>query len=252
MRSPAQTVAVSLPAVAKRKASRPSTDASPFSAQSNGCLPARKRRTQDVCRKRAPRRVAPSEREITEKCSTRRVLSRPNPTARWARRASGGGAATTWTVHAWRPRAGAVATTFLRAGDGARKPRVLCLHGADSNALEWRHIVRALADEGYDCTSLDWWSGGWTARDGITRVLQSQPTPPRPWELVRAHIHAFWQAQLDSEPVVLVGASLGGAVAIDFAAAHPEAIAALVLVDAGGESYKSPSPDAVTALSNAA
>ena len=52
-------------------------------AQSNGCLPARKRRTQDVCRRRAPRRVAPSEREMTEKCSTRRVLSRPNPTARW-------------------------------------------------------------------------------------------------------------------------------------------------------------------------
>ena len=62
MRSPAQTVAASLPAVAKRKASRPSTDASPFSAQSNGCLPARKRRTQDVCRRSAPRRVAPSER----------------------------------------------------------------------------------------------------------------------------------------------------------------------------------------------
>ena len=56
------------------------------------------------------------EREITEKCSTRRVLSRPSPTARWARRASGGGAATTWTVQAWRPRAGAVATTLTLSG----------------------------------------------------------------------------------------------------------------------------------------
>ena len=108
---PAQTVAVSLPA-AKGSASWPSTDASSFSAQSNGCLPARKRKTHEVCRKSTPRRVAPSEREITEKCSTRRVLSRPSPTARWARRASGGGAATMWTVQAWRPRAGAVATTL--------------------------------------------------------------------------------------------------------------------------------------------
>ena len=128
---------------------------------------------------------------------------------------------------------------------------LLFLHGADSNALEWRHVMRALASPeagALDCTSLDWWSGGFTDREPITQVLQGQPTPPQPWVLVREHIRSFWEQQLGAEPVVLVGTSLGGAVAIDFAASHPEAVAALVLVDAGGQSYKSPSPDAVTAL----
>tara|TARA_B100000780_G_scaffold207815_1_gene148074 strand:- start:69 stop:212 length:144 start_codon:yes stop_codon:yes gene_type:complete len=37
---------------------------------------------------------------------------------------------------------------------------------------------------------------------------------------------------------VLVGASLGGAVALDFATTHPEAVSKLILIDAGGESFK--------------
>ena len=140
-----------------------------------------------------------------------------------------------------------IATTFCRAGTG--KPRLLFLHGADSNALEFRHVMRALTtDSGFDCTSLDWWSGGFTDRQPITDVVAKQPTPPRPWELTNEHIHAFWQQQLGGEPIVLVGTSLGGAVALDFAAAHPEAVSNLILIDAGGQSYKSPSPDAVTAL----
>ena len=35
---------------------------------------------------------------------------------------------------------------------------------------------------------------------------------------------------------------MGGAVAIDFARAHPEAVSRLVLVDSGGESYAAPPP----------
>jgi len=53
----------------------------------------------------------------------------------------------------------------------------------------------------------------------------------------------------------VLGASLGGAVALDFAATHPECVEALILMDAGGESYAQPDPfltslaaDAVTNL----
>ena len=49
-----------------------------------------------------------------------------------------------------------------------------------------------------------------------------------------------------------MGASLGGAVALDFAEAHPEAVAGLVLLDAGGESYKSPPPDVVSSMASVA
>jgi pimeloyl-ACP methyl ester carboxylesterase len=112
---------------------------------------------------------------------------------------------------------------------------VLFLHGADSNALEWRHVMRSL-EKDYDCCALDWWSGGFTEREQITTMLQKQDQP-QPWLPVREHIRAFWEQEI-AEPVILVGTSLGGAVALDFAAAHPEAVRALVLVDAGGQSYK--------------
>jgi len=139
-----------------------------------------------------------------------------------------------------------VATTFCRAGRrDAGTPRVLFLHGADSNALEWRHVMRSL-EKDYDCCALDWWSGGFTEREQITTMLQKQDQP-QPWLPVREHIRAFWEQEI-AEPVILVGTSLGGAVALDFAAAHPEAVRALVLVDAGGQSYKAPDPDTVSAL----
>ena len=143
-----------------------------------------------------------------------------------------------------------IRTTFCRSGnmENAKKRKLLFLHGADSNALEWRFVMRRLAETGLDCTSLDWWSGGFTDRKPITDVLKVQPTPPQPWVPVRDHIRAFWEQQLGGQKIVLVGTSLGGAVALDFAAKVPEAVEALILVDAGGQSYKSPSPDAVTAL----
>lgn len=143
----------------------------------------------------------------------------------------------------------AIKTTFCQSADtlSEGKQKLLFLHGADSNALEWRHIMRRFGDE-YDCVALDWWSGGFTEREPITKVLEKQPTPPQPWTLVRAHIRAFWESVLGAEPVILVGTSLGGAVALDFAVMCPEAVSKLILVDAGGQSYKSPPPDTVTAL----
>lgn len=129
-------------------------------------------------------------------------------------------------------------------------PRVLLLHGADSSTLEWRFLMPQLRELGVSSTAVDWWSGGWTARGPILAQLDSER--PTPWEPVREHLHAFWRAQLGGAPVVLVGASLGGAVALDFASAYPEAVQGLVLLDAGGESYKSPPPEVVTRFAPAA
>ena len=63
-----------------------------------------------------------------------------------------------------------------------------------------------------------------------------------PWELIRDHQFAYWQRQLGGEKAVVLGASLGGAVAMDFAARYPECVEALILMDAGGESYAQPDP----------
>lgn len=160
---------------------------------------------------------------------------------------------------------------------GQQSPRVLLLHGADASTLEWRFLVPHLNALGVDTVAVDWWSGGWTDRKAILeRIDERRPDAPKPWDLVQQHLHvraahvcvccprlcadkfspalvclaaqAFWQEQLDGEPVIVVGASLGGAVALDFAASYPEAVAGLVLVDGGGESYASPPAPIVSAL----
>ncbi|KAB1991117.1 alpha/beta fold hydrolase, partial [Haemophilus parainfluenzae] len=50
---------------------------------------------------------------------------------------------------------------------------------------------------------------------------------------IQTHLQQFWR-QMIRQPVVLVGASMGGAAAIEFALAYPDAVAGLVLVDSAG------------------
>ena len=141
---------------------------------------------------------------------------------------------------------GSVSTSFCRAGKGNAGPKLLFMHGADASFFEWRYMLSRLSDA-YDCTAIDWWGGGWTDRRPIYDRSVQQPTPPQPWPDIAEHIRCFAEQQLGSQPIVLVGASLGGAAAIDVAARYPDLVKGLILVDAGGESYASPSPDIVTA-----
>ena len=48
----------------------------------------------------------------------------------------------------------------------------------------------------------------------------------------RAHLHAVWRELVGGRPAVVVGTSLGGTVAMDFALHYPQAVDRLVLVDA--------------------
>ena len=72
-------------------------------------------------------------------------------------------------------------------------------------------------------------------RAGFTDVCAYAESPNLPLgpEEVREHLHAFWRAQI-GEPCVVVGASLGGTVAMDFALRHADAVNKVVLIDAQG------------------
>jgi pimeloyl-ACP methyl ester carboxylesterase len=94
---------------------------------------------------------------------------------------------------------------------------------------------------------MDWWTGGFTDREPFTAKLTSDPSAT-PWELVREQQYAFWQRTCNGRPAIVLGASLGGAPAMDFAVAHPEAVAGLVLMDSGGHSYAQPPPFFTAAL----
>ncbi|AGY59675.1 alpha/beta fold hydrolase [Gloeobacter kilaueensis] len=118
---------------------------------------------------------------------------------------------------------GTVRTTYVRQGEG--EPPLLLLHGFDSSVLEFRRLLPLLAR-----TSAVW------AIDLLGFGFGERPatlayTP----QTICAHLKSFWQQQI-ARPVVLVGASMGGAAAIDFALAQPEAVAGLVLIDSVGGS----------------
>uniref|UniRef100_A0A7S2N1Z3 AB hydrolase-1 domain-containing protein n=1 Tax=Haptolina brevifila TaxID=156173 RepID=A0A7S2N1Z3_9EUKA len=139
---------------------------------------------------------------------------------------------------------GPVDTCFLSLQPSGRPaadaPPVLLIHGFDSSLLEFRYITDALTQAGLSVEACEWWTGGFTDRLPFEKAVTEDGA--KPWDLVREHLYAFWKRQLGDQKVTLVGFSLGGAVAIDFAASHPECVDRLVLVDAGGESYAQPAP----------
>ena len=101
---------------------------------------------------------------------------------------------------------------------------IVLLHGFDSSVFEFRRLIPALEERSQHVWALDLLGFGFTDR---SRVQQFDPVA------IKAHLYAFWQTCV-GQPMVLVGASMGGAAAIDFALTYPEAVKQLVLLDAAG------------------
>lgn len=119
---------------------------------------------------------------------------------------------------------GTVATSYVCQGNtqGKGVPMVL-LHGFDSSLFEFRRLVPLLAEHAV-VYAIDLLGFGFCDRTSTNRV---DP------EAIKQHLLAFCQ-QVIGQPVVLVGASMGGGVAIDFAVSHPQQVTQLVLIDAVG------------------
>ncbi|MEL6385565.1 MAG: alpha/beta hydrolase [Cyanobacteria bacterium J06626_18] len=107
-------------------------------------------------------------------------------------------------------------------------PLVL-LPGFDSSVLEFRHLIPYLAPH-RRIYALDLLGFGFTVYPPSTTIAPST---------IRQHLYATWQ-QLIDRPVALLGASLGGAVAIDLALSHPDCVEQLILVDSVGFSGSFP------------
>lgn len=107
------------------------------------------------------------------------------------------------------------------------KPPVVLLHGFDSSSLEFRRLF-PLLEQHTDTWAVDLIGWGFT-ETGFDRDSSKALGP----EQKRQHLYAWWK-ECVGQPMVLVGASLGGAVAIDFAHEYPEAVSKIVLIDAQG------------------
>lgn len=120
-----------------------------------------------------------------------------------------------------------IGTTYVKLGtDGIP---ILLLHGFDSSVLEFRRLLPILAKK-QETWAIDLLGFGFTERNP---KLSFSPSA------IATHLYHFWKT-LIKQPVILVGASMGGAAAIDFTLTYPQAVKKLVLLDSAGFSAGPP------------
>jgi 3-oxoadipate enol-lactonase len=105
---------------------------------------------------------------------------------------------------------------YERAGQG---PLVVLLHGIGGSGRSWRHQLTGLADA---FTVVAWDARGYGGSSD----------PPEGWTIADfADDLAALLDQLGTERAHVVGMSMGGVIALAFAARHPQRLARLVLAD---------------------
>ena len=114
-----------------------------------------------------------------------------------------------------------IATTYVQQGD--RDTPILLIHGFDSSLLEFRRLLPLLALQ-QSTYAVDLLGFGFTQRN-LTIPLNP--------DNIKLHLYHFWQ-QVIKRPVILAGASMGGAAAIDFTLTYPQAVTKLILLDSAG------------------
>lgn len=120
-----------------------------------------------------------------------------------------------------------VATSYIQQGTGGTP--ILLLHGFDSSLLEFFRLIPLLAP--YNETwAVDLLGFGFTER------VTGTPFSPT---AIKEHLYSFWNT-LINRPMILVGASMGGATAIDFTLTYPNCVKQLVLINSVGYSGSFP------------
>lgn len=114
-----------------------------------------------------------------------------------------------------------ISTTYVKQGAG--NTPILLLHGFDSSLLEFRRLIPLLA-ENQEIYAADLLGFGFSER---------MPNLPYSAAGIKSHLYYFWKT-LIQKPVIIVGASMGGAAAIDFTLSYPQIVEKLVLIDSAG------------------
>ncbi|NEP16989.1 MAG: alpha/beta fold hydrolase [Leptolyngbya sp. SIO4C1] len=113
-----------------------------------------------------------------------------------------------------------IPTSYVCQGAGTP---LLLLHGFDSSLFEFRRLVPLLAEQ-FQVWAVDLLGFGFSDRTVHTTFSPGE---------IKLHLYSFWQ-QMIGQPVVLGGASMGGAAAIDFVLTYQDAVERLILLDSAG------------------
>lgn len=119
--------------------------------------------------------------------------------------------------------------TQLRIIDSGTGTPVVLLHGFGASLYSWRHTLPALTAAGYRVIAFDNRGFGFSAKPAHGYSIAEYAT--------------LTTALLDSLHIasaVLVGHSMGGAIAAEVALAHPDRVRGLVLIDAAGYGMRWP------------
>jgi pimeloyl-ACP methyl ester carboxylesterase len=116
-------------------------------------------------------------------------------------------------------RVGDVRISYVDVGDG---PVILLLHGLGHSTHGWRKVIGPLAAAGYRVMAVDLPGFGYSDKPGGYSVESY------------VDFVAAWLDLHCSERAVVVGNSMGGAIAAAFAGLRPERVSAAVLADPGG------------------
>ncbi|MCX7597033.1 MAG: alpha/beta hydrolase, partial [Fischerella sp.] len=106
---------------------------------------------------------------------------------------------------------------------------LLLIHGFDSSVLEYRRLLPLLAEHN-ETWAVDLLGFGFTNRPKGIKFRTAE---------IKTHLYYFWKT-LINQPVILVGASMGGAAAIDFTLTYPKLVKKIVLIDSAGLVGSSP------------
>lgn len=121
-------------------------------------------------------------------------------------------------------RVGPAELAYLETGrrdDDAGTPTVFFLHGTPTHSFLWRKVLRLLGGDDVHCIAYDLMGLG----DTVVSPYEDFTAP------MQAEILLDWLDKWSLESVVLVGHEVGGAVAQQIVANHPERVRGLVLVD---------------------
>lgn len=127
-----------------------------------------------------------------------------------------------------------IATAFVRrcpdrSASSYNAAPILLLAGFDSSLLEFRRLLPLLGTQ-YETWAVDMFGFGFT---------EYVPTIAVNPQNIRQHLLSVLENWI-GQPVILIGASLGGAMAIDFALNYPNWVRSLVLIDSVGNSCSFP------------